>query len=77
MIRNDILGKIKPEFGHFVQDGAFFRYRIFLNHVKRGNAVGADHHKAVAQVVQFPDFAGFKGLVFFHVFLLFSITRLY
>ena len=67
MVRHDVFGEIKPELGHLVQNGAFFRHRVFQNHIKCGNTVSADHDQAVAQIVQLPDLAGFKRFVFFHV----------
>ena len=66
MIRHDVFREIEPELGHAVQHAAFFRDRAFQDVVKSRNAVCADHDEAVAQIIQFTNFAGFKWFVFFH-----------
>ena len=68
MVRNDVLCEIEPELGHTVQYHPFFRNGALQDIIKSRNAVGAYHDKAVAQIVEFADFTGFKRFVFFHCF---------
>ena len=66
MVRYHVFCKIKPKLGHLIQYFTFFRNRTFQNIIECGNAVSANHDKAVAQIIQFTNLPRFKRLIFFH-----------
>lgn len=66
MVRNDIFGEFKPEFGKAGQDGPFIGDGVFQDVVESGNAIGSHHDKAVTNVVDFADFTRLKGFIFLH-----------
>ena len=51
MIRKDILGQVKPEFGHLRQNGTLFCYYIVQNNIEAADAVGCYHDQAVAVII--------------------------
>ena len=66
MVRNNIFGELKPEFGKAGQDGPFIGDGVFQDVVESGNAIGSHHDKAVTNVVDFADFTRLKGFIFLH-----------
>ena len=68
VVRQDILGHIKPELGHLCKNSAFLRYFVVQDHIKTADTVCRNHDQAVSVVVNLAYFAFFNWLHFLHSF---------
>jgi hypothetical protein len=66
VVGNNVLGEVEPEFGHLGQYGTLVRNGVFQNMVEGRDPVRSYHNQAVADIVNLPNFPGFKRFVFLH-----------
>ena len=68
MIWKNILGKVKPEFGHLSKHLALIGNFIIKDHIKATDTVCGNHDQAVPIVINFPYLTFFNWLHFLHSF---------
>ena len=68
MIWKNILGKVKPEFGHLSKHLALIGNFIIEDYIKTTDTVCGNHDQAVSIVVDLTYFTFFDWLHFLHFF---------
>lgn len=66
MVGKNVLGHVKPEFGHLGQNGSLFGHIVIQDHIETADPVCGHHNQTVSVVINLSYFAFLDWLHFLH-----------